>query len=259
MQDLAGRTAMVTGGAAGIGRATAQALAARGARVVIADLDGTAASVAAAALGPSHLGIGCDVADEASVAAALAAAGTVDILVNNAGIGDVNRPTTDQDAAHFRRLLDIHLTGAFVISREVARGLLAAGRSGTIVNLASIAALTGLPRRNAYGAAKAGLVALTRALACEWAGAGIRVNAVAPGYVATDLVRALIRDGLLDADRIRRRMPIGRMIEPAEVAAAIVFLASDQASAITGTVLTVDGGWTAYGAAEDAVSGAASS
>ncbi|MBD3766132.1 MAG: SDR family oxidoreductase, partial [Rhodobacterales bacterium] len=118
---------------------------------------------------------------------------------------------------------------------------------GAVVNLCSIAGLTGLPRRNAYGAAKAGIAALTRAMACEWAGRGVRVNAVAPACVDTALVRRLVQAGRIDAAAIRRRTPLGRLIAAEEVAAAVAFLAGDAASGITGVVLPVDGGWTAFG------------
>ena len=148
-------------------------------------------------------------------------------------------------------MLDVHLAGSFLMTREVARGMIARGR-GAVVNLASIAGLTGLPRRNAYGAAKAGIVAMTRSMACEWAGHGLRVNAVAPAFVDTALVRKLADAGRIDLPAIARRTPIGRLIAAREVAAAVAFLASDAASGITGAVLPVDGGWTAFGDFGDA-------
>lgn len=237
--------ALVTGGAEGIGLAIARALAARGDRVTIADLDGDKARARAAALGLPHRGIACDVTDEDQVRAAAQIA-HFDVLVNNAGIGDSHLPTLDQDAARFRQILDVHLTGSFLMSREIGRGMIARGH-GAVVNLASIAGLTGLPRRNAYGAAKAGIVAMTRAMACEWAGQGVRVNAVAPAFVETALVRQLAQAGRIDRTAIRVRTPIGRLIRAEEIAAAVAFLASDQASAITGITLPVDGGWTAFG------------
>jgi NAD(P)-dependent dehydrogenase (short-subunit alcohol dehydrogenase family) len=244
------RTTLITGGADGIGWATAQMFAARGDRVVIADINGCRAHERATYLGADHLGLPCDVSDEQSgldFFVTLDARGlAARALINNAGTGDTARPSLDQDAAQMRRMLDINLTGTFLMAREAARRMT---QGGAIVNLASIAALTGLPGRNGYCSAKAGVVALTRNLGCEWAARGIRVNAVAPGYVQTDLVRILERDGLLDADAIRRRSPIGRFIEPAEIAEVLWFLASPAASAITASVVSVDGGWTAYGAA----------
>ena len=247
------REALVTGGAEGIGWAIAQALAAQGWRVTIADLDGEKAAARAAELGPDHRGLACDITDEAQAAAAATTA-PFDVLVNNAGIGDSHLPTLDQGIDAFRRVLDVHLSGTFLMTREVARGMVAR-RRGAVVNLSSIAGLTGLPKRNAYGAAKAGVVAMTRAMACEWAGQGVRVNAVAPAFVETALVRKLAEAGRIDLPTIARRTPIGRLIAAKEVAAAVAFLASDAASGITGAVLPVDGGWTAFGDFGDASAG----
>lgn len=244
------RSVLITGAAAGIGWHAARLFAERGYRVAIADLDGEGALASATELGPEHLGLACDITDEAAASAAVAAAterfGRLDVLVNNAGIGDSASPTLEQTAAHFRKVIDVHLTGTFLMSRAAA-GVMEPGSA--IVNFSSIAGLSGLPRRNAYGAAKAGIIAMTRSLACEWASRGIRVNAVAPGYVRTALVEKLINEGLLDARTILGRVPLGRMLDPREIAEPVAFLASHAASAITGTVLSVDGGWTAFGAA----------
>ena len=259
MQKCNEAVAIVTGAADGIGWATAQRLAADGCQVALLDLRAEAALARAAELGPSHLGLTCDVTSEASVQAAVAAVlarfGRIDALVNNAGIGDQTGPTVEQDAAAFDRVLAVHLRGTFLMSQAVARIMLQAepvpgqGR-GAIVNLGSIASSIGLPGRNAYCAAKAGVLGMTRAMASEWARTGIRVNAVAPGYVRTALVAELERKGALDARSIAHRTPMGRMAEPAEIAEAIAFLASPKASYITGAVLPVDGGWTAFGATE---------
>jgi NAD(P)-dependent dehydrogenase (short-subunit alcohol dehydrogenase family) len=262
MQKMTGATAIVTGAADGIGWATAQQLAAEGWSVALLDLQGDAAVARAAELGAQHLGLACDVSDETSVQTAVAAVaarlGRIDALVNNAGIGDQTGPTTEQNVAAFDRVLAVHLRGTFLMSQAVGKLMLQAasvpgqGR-GAIVNLGSIASTIGLPSRNAYSAAKAGVLGMTRALASEWARAGIRVNAVAPGYVRTALVADLARKGAIDAKGIAHRTPMGRMAEPAEIAKAIVFLAGPGASYITGAVLPVDGGWTAFGAPESAL------
>lgn len=263
MQIQNGTVAIVTGAANGIGWATAQRLAADGYHVALLDLRGEAVSARAVELGSAHIGLVCDVTSEASVIASIASVmvkfGRIDVLINNAGISDQTGSTVEQNVEAFDRVLAVHLRGTFLMSQSVAKVMLAAspipgkGR-GSIVNLGSIASLTGLPMRNAYSAAKAGILGLTRAMASEWARSGIRVNAVAPGYVRTALVAELERTGVVDAKRIAHRAPLGRMAEPAEIAEAIVFLASNRSSYITGVALPVDGGWTAFGAPESALS-----
>jgi NAD(P)-dependent dehydrogenase (short-subunit alcohol dehydrogenase family) len=258
------RAVLITGAADGIGWATAQVFAAAGYRVAIADVREGQAVERAAELGAlhavagGHVGVACDVTDEAAVASAVAAIhagfGAIDVLVNNAGIGDQPGATVDQKLDAFDRVLGVHLRGTFLMSREVARLMLAQapdarGNRGAIVNIASIVASAGIPGRNAYGAAKAGIVGMSKAMAVEWGLQGLRVNAVAPGYVRTALVEKLQGQGLLNTEAIHQRTPMGRMGLPAEIADAIVFLASPQASFITGAVLQVDGGWVAHGGA----------
>ena len=163
-----------------------------------------------------------------------------------------------QTLAGFDRVLAVHLRGTFLMSQAVIARMQsqdrdARGSRGAIVNIGSIASYGGVPGRNAYCAAKAGVLGMTRALAMEWARQGIRVNAVAPGYVATALVAELARKGAVDAKAISRRTPMGRMAEPDEVAEVIAFLCSGAASYVTGSTVSVDGGWSALGAPEGAL------
>ncbi|MBV1688896.1 glucose 1-dehydrogenase [Novosphingobium sp. G106] len=254
--DFSGRTVLVTGGGSGLGLATARRFAEGGATVVINDLREEAARQAAADLGPHHLGVGGDVSKEeevnAFVAEAVAFKGRLDVLVNNAGVPDSFTATVDQELSHWRRLIDIHLTGTYLVSKTVAPHMIAAGRGGAVVNLNSIAGVLGLPVRTAYSAAKAGIGMLTRVLGCEWGVHAIRVNAVAPGYMLTPLLQGLLDQGKVDGGRIRRRTPMGKFGTADHIADAITFLASDQAAFITGVTLPVDGGYMAFGAPSDA-------
>ncbi len=253
--DFSGQGVLVTGGASGIGLAAAEAFAARGARVAIADLNLDSAATEAARLGTGHIGLGGDVSTEAAadalVSATVDAFGRIDVLVNCAGMADTFVETVDQSAAQWQRLIDVHLTGTFVMSKRAARDMIAAGH-GVIINIASISGILSLPRRNAYTAAKHGIVGLTKNLACEWAQAGLRVNAIAPGYILTPMVQNLIDTGKLDPMVIRRRTPVGELLPPSCVADAMIFLASPLARMVTGVTLPVDGGYTVYGGPADA-------
>ncbi|MGI4814742.1 MAG: SDR family NAD(P)-dependent oxidoreductase [Janthinobacterium lividum] len=245
--------AIVTGAADGIGWATAQRLAQDFEHVVIADLRGDAAQARAAELGPQHWGYAVDVSSEENVKALIkdvvAKFGRIDAVVNNAGIGEQAVMTIEQTVTAFDRILSVHLRGTFLVSREVGR-VFVEQQSGAIVNLSSVAGHGGHPGRNGYGAAKAGISAMTAAMASEWARDGIRVNAVAPGFVKTELVMNLVKQKALNLENIEDRTPMGRAGEPGEIAEAIAFLASKRASFITGVTLPVDGGWQAFGAPE---------
>jgi NAD(P)-dependent dehydrogenase (short-subunit alcohol dehydrogenase family) len=242
--SLDGRRAVVTGGAAGIGRAIATVLAEGGARVTIADRDLAAAEATAAALGADALRLDVtDPAEAEAVAARYAQGGAPAILVNNAGIVH-NAPSLDVDLADWRRVIDVNLHGVFHTARAFGRHMVAAGR-GSVVNISSICGEVAVhPQpQAAYNAAKAGVNLLTRSLAVEWAGR-VRVNAVAPGYTATELT-LLGRSKPEWFETWLAGIPMGRLAEPREIALAVAFLASDAASYVTGTVLTVDGGYTA--------------
>jgi NAD(P)-dependent dehydrogenase (short-subunit alcohol dehydrogenase family) len=259
MNELSDKVAIITGGGYGIGKQIALKYGAAGAKVVLAarsidPMKQTCAELEK--LGARAIQISTDVSKEADCAKMAAetvkAFGRIDILVNNAGVGEQGSSTPEQSVDGFDRVLAVHLRGAFLMSREVGL-LMRARRSGSIVNISSIAGHAGIPGRNAYGAAKAGLSAMTRAMACEWARDGVRVNAVAPGYVRTALVEDLERRGALDVHAIVARTPMGRMAKPDEIAEAIAFLASNRASYVTGATLNVDGGWLAFGAPESAL------
>ncbi len=255
--DLQDKVALITGGASGLGLAAARAFHEQGVKIAIVDLNAEAAARCSAEIGPDNLGIGADVTDEQAIAAAVAQVlqryGRIDIAINSAGIPDTFLPTVDQDVAAFRRLVDIHLTGTYIVSKAVAVPMLSRG-NGVILNLSSIGGVLGLTPRNAYSAAKAGIGMMTRTLGCEWASRGVRVNAIAPGYMMTPFFRRLLDEGKLDGERILRRTPAGRFGSAQHIADAMLFLASDQAAFITGVTLPVDGGYMAWGASADASS-----
>jgi NAD(P)-dependent dehydrogenase (short-subunit alcohol dehydrogenase family) len=241
--------AVVTGGAQGIGRRTAELLASRGYRIAIIDLhEAQETATAIRAAGGEVLPRAANVADECQVndfaATVLAAYGRVDVLVNNAGVSLIT-PAELTTAADFRRVLEVNLVGPFLLAKTFGTRMLEAG-SGAIVNVASIAGLLGVADRAAYNASKHGLVGLTRTLAAEWGGRGVRVNAVCPGWVKTEMDHADQAGGsYTDAD-ITQRVPMARFASPDDIAHAIAFLADPRESGfINGHTLTVDGGWTA--------------
>jgi NAD(P)-dependent dehydrogenase (short-subunit alcohol dehydrogenase family) len=244
---LDGRVALLTGGGGGIGRACAQALAQAGAHVAVADIDEAAARKTAADIGRGEAHR-LDVTDEKEVeggiGALVAPHGRLDVLVNNAGFG-ARLPTVDLPTQRWREVLAVNLDGSFFCARAAGRHMLAAGR-GAVVNLASIMGLVGSAHypNLAYHSAKGAIVNFTRALACEWAPQGVRINAVAPTFARTRLTEPLLADEAM-AKRLLADTPLGRFAKPEEVASAILFLSSDAAAMITGAILPVDGGWTA--------------
>lgn len=246
---LAGKTAVVTGSTKGIGLGIARAFAREGARVVVtARSAADCAAVAKALSGAVPIAADLSQSDEArrlAREAARALGGGVDVLVNNAGQPRV-APSEELPEADYRYTLDLNLNAYFILAQELGRGMLAR-RSGSIINVTSVNGTLAFPKRLAYCVSKAGANMLTKVLAIEWAGSGVRVNAIAPGYVETEFLEGLRAKGLLDFGALARRTPMGRLGTPEEIGEAAVFLASDAASYVTGEILTVDGGWSAYG------------
>lgn len=245
------RVAIVTGAAQGIGRRTAEVLAEAGYALALLDVkpcDATLAAVRAAGVeAEEFLG---DLADEAVVARAAEGAksrwGRADVLVNNAGISFI-APAERVEAAAFRRVLDVNLLAPFLLAKAFGAMMLEQ-RSGSIVNVASIAGLVGIADRAAYNASKHGLIGLTRTLAAEWGGRGVRVNAVCPGWVKTEMDVADQAGGGYDDSDIEGVNPMGRFASPEDIARAILFLADGgQSGFVNGHALAVDGGWTVDG------------
>lgn len=234
----AARTVLITGGAGGIGRAIGAAFAQAGDSVVLADLDG--AEEAAKPLGGR--GIRLDITDETAIAATLDEVGPIDVLVNNAGLLSVHGRLLDLPGADLLRILSTNVHGTFLMTQLVARRMVERGEPGVVVNLSSIGGRQPTPGMGGYESSKAAVDALTRWAAIELAEHGIRVNAVAPGPVATPMLAAAMPPGSPAHDAWVARIPDGRMAAVEDVAAAVVFLASPAAAHITGTSLPVDGG-----------------
>jgi 2-dehydro-3-deoxy-D-gluconate 5-dehydrogenase len=242
--DLTGKVALVTGCRRGIGLAMASALAAAGADIigVSATLEESGSVVAREVEqhGRTFRGYRADLSDRAAVRALAGAVGSVDILVNNAGT--IRRaPAADYTDEDWDHVLEVDLTAQFVLARDLGRGMLARGH-GKIIFTASLLSFQGGINVPAYAAAKAGLAGITKALANEWAGRGVNVNAIAPGYIATDNNQALRDDPARDAS-ILDRIPAGRWGRPDDLAGAVVFLASAASDYVHGAILAVDGGW----------------
>lgn len=251
MQDIfKGKTALVTGGSYGIGQATAVAFASRGADVVIADIvedpeQETAKAVAAA--GGKSVFIQCDVADAASVKAmvekTIATFGRLDFAFNNAGVEGAQGNTRDCTEQNWDRTIGVNLKGVWLCMKEELPHLLKQG--GAIVNCASVAGLMGFPGLPAYVASKHGVVGLTKTAALEYAKEGVRINAVCPGVIKTAMVDRVTGKDKAVEKQYEDMEPIGRMGKPEEVAAAVVWLCSEESSFVTGHAMPVDGGWLA--------------
>lgn len=257
MFDLNGRSAIVTGGASGIGRETARLLAAHGARVWIGDLNAGAgeavvAEIAAAGGGAAFAHL--DVTDLASVRAVvgevIAGAGRLDIFVNNAGIGLVGS-VTETEPDEYARLMRVNVDGVYHGCKAAVEQMLAQRPAGgAIINIASVAGQIAVPRRFAYGATKGAVIAMTRSVAMDYVDQGIRCNCICPGTVETPFVDAYLAkyhagDEAATRAALHARQPIGRMGRPADIAPMVLYLASDEASYVTGSAMVLDGGWTA--------------
>lgn len=244
--------AVVTGAGRGIGRAIATLLAESGYDLVLNDLDPTTlaqAATAAEAIGCRVSCVSCDVtaedAAERIVAAATASFGRVDAIVNNAGTG-LTAAFVDISPQDWERHFSLHVHASARLCRQAFRDL-AASPCAAVVSISSVAATLSLPHRVAYSSAKSAVEGFTRSLAAEWGRDGIRVNAVAPGTIATPLVAENFAKGLLDKDKVLERTPLGRLGDAREVATAVRFLISPESSYITGQTLRVDGGWSIWG------------
>lgn len=242
---LDGRTALITGGASGIGEATCRVFAEAGARVLIADRDEARARQLASELPDADVHV-CDITSEQSVSSVFQAITQLDVLVNNAGIGSVGG-VQETEVADFERLLSVNVIGMFLVTKHAMPALLAS--HGSIVNIGSVAGLIGVRRRYAYCATKGAVVAMTRQLAVDYP-TQIRVNCICPGTVDTPFV-----EGYLDKyhphekDKVRaelnQRQPIGRLGHPREIAHLALYLSAKEAEFVNGSVITIDGGWTA--------------
>jgi NAD(P)-dependent dehydrogenase (short-subunit alcohol dehydrogenase family) len=251
-RELEGKVCVVTGAGRGIGAAIARTLAAQGGRVAILERDPDSGKDTASLLsdrGTEARSYQVDVGEEADVVRAAEQVasdfGSVDVVVNNAGIGLLG-PSMTFPLKDWQDSLNVMATGVFLCSREFGKALRESG-GGAIVNISSINGLVAFPMRLAYSAAKAAVVSMTKILAIEWAGYGIRVNAVAPGNTDAPMLRKAIDEGFIDIDTYMAVTPLRRLAKPEEIAEAVLYLASPRSSYVTGQILAADGGWTSFG------------
>jgi len=246
---LENKTVIVTGGGSGIGATLVHTLVSHGANVVSADVQHRAPL-------PQHAWAGMyeaelDVTDEEAcnmlVREVVAVSGRLDILVNCAGVTEPGGKTIQQDAAQWRRVMDINLSGTYLMSKAAAAAMVELGAGGSIINVSSITGLVGFRASNGYGVSKAAVAMLTKTMAVDLAPRGIRVNAVAPGFINTPMTQNLESIGRLPRSDYLRRIPVGRFGETEEVVGPILMLCSDVSGYITGAVMPIDGGWTAFG------------
>ena len=248
--NLKGKTALVTGAAQGLGREIALALARSGASLVLSDIqspEDTAAAVEET--GVPWIAVPADITDEDQVKVLAERSGSewgkVDILINNAGVSQLSYTATeDLSKAEWETIIGINLTGTFLVCKHVGKKMIAGGGGSSIVNIATTAGITGVPRAPAYCASKAGVILLTKSLALEWARYHIRVNAVAPHYLETPLTEGLRASEKVYAGLVKQ-IPMGRFGKPSEIAGAVLFLASQASTYTTGTVIVADGGFLA--------------
>lgn len=247
LDSLSGRVVIVTGGGRGLGRSIAEGFISEGCRVAITGRNRDRLEATAAEMGGEVMVHAADAADEDQVEAACAAVvdrwGRIDALVNNAGINPFFRRAEHTTRSQWQQIIDVNLTGVFFACKHAGRVMLQQG-SGSIVNVTSVAAKVALDRTTAYCAAKAGVERMTGELSLEWAGCGVRVNTVGPGYFTTDLTEGMRANEAL-AGKVLARAPMARFGLPDELVGACLFLASDAASYVTGASIMVDGGWTA--------------
>jgi NAD(P)-dependent dehydrogenase (short-subunit alcohol dehydrogenase family) len=247
------RVGLITGGGRGIGKAICLAMGRAGIRVAVNDIKKGFAEEVVREInkkGGTALDFYGDVSFESEVKEMVEgvnkAFGRIDFLVNNAGIADQMVPVLQQDTGLWQKIVDTSLKGTYLCSKEVAKYMVK-NKFGRIINISSIVGLAGFPMRTAYGPAKSGIIMLTKVLALEWASFNVNVNAIAPGYIRTEMVEELLKIGKLNGEKICSRLPLRRFGTTEEIAGVVQFLCSDAASYITGETIVVDGGWMANG------------